>query len=93
MPKSTARVRNRANVTSPTLRKPDYLPPTEIRAAIQSILDASHGAMRSEIPSAVARLLGFQATSAQLMAVIESQIENLIRVRGIEEAHGMLKIT
>lgn len=92
MPASTVRVRNRSNVMSPTLRKPDHLPPPEIRAAILAILDASHGAMRSEIPSAVARLLGFQATSAQLKAVIESQIANLIRAKEIEETNSMLKI-
>jgi hypothetical protein len=77
---------------SPTLRKPDHLPPPEIRAAILAILDASHGATRSEIPSAIARLLGFQATSAQLKAVIESQIANLIRAKEIEETNSMLKI-
>lgn len=92
MPASTMRVRNRANVMSPTLRKPDHLPPTEIRAAILAILDASHGATRSEIPSAIARLLGFQATSAQLKAVIESQIAKLVRAGKIEEANGMLKV-
>ena len=77
---------------SPTLRKPDYLPPTEIRAAILAILDASHGAMRSEISPAVARLLGFQATSAQLKAVIESQIDKLVRAGKIEDVNGMLKV-
>jgi very-short-patch-repair endonuclease len=91
LPSSTVRVRNRANVTSPTLRKPNHLPPTEIRAAILSILDASHGATRSEIPAAVARLLGFQATSAQLKAVIESQIDTLVRAGKIEESNGLLK--
>jgi very-short-patch-repair endonuclease len=87
-----ARVRNRANVMSPTLRKPDHLPPTEIRAAILAILDASHGATRSEIPSAVARLLGFQATSAQLKTMIESQIGKLVRAGTLGDVNGMLKV-
>ncbi len=92
LPGSAVRVRNRANVMSPTLRKPEHLPPSEIRCAILSILDASHGAARTEIPVAVARLLGFQSTSAQLKAVTESQIGNLVRAEKIEEVNGMLKI-
>ena len=91
VPGSSVRVRNRANVMSPTLRKPDHLPPTEIRAAVLSILDASHGAMQSEIPAAVARLLGFQATSPQLKAFIESQVQKMVRTGKVEEGNGMLK--
>jgi hypothetical protein len=92
VPGAAVRVRNRANVMSPTLRKPDHLPPSEIRAAILSILHASHGATRSEIPAAIARLLGFQATSAQLRAAINSQIDGLTRDRKIDEANGMLRV-
>lgn len=93
VPGAAIRVRNRAQVVSPTLRKPDYLPSAEIRAAILSILEASHGASRKEIPSAVARLLGFQATSAQLRSAIISQIETLTRDIKVTEINDLLKIT
>ena len=68
------------------------IPPPEFRAAILSVLEASHGATRSEIPKAVARLFGFQATSLQLRALIETQVEQLIRAGKAAEANGMLKL-
>lgn len=90
-PNCDVRVRSRANVTSPTLRKPEHLPTVEIHAAILSVLQASHGAARNEMPTAVARLFGFQATSTQLKTLIDSQIETLVRTGKIEERNGTLK--
>jgi hypothetical protein len=91
IPTAKIHVWNRANATSPTLRKPEHLPPIEIHAAILSLLEASHGATRSEVPTAVAWLFGFQATSPQLEALIESQIAKLLRAGRLEEVNGMLK--
>jgi len=91
LPNTVAAVRNREGVTSADLRKPNRLPPAEIRAAILSILEASHGAAKKEIPSAVVRMLGFKTTGAQLRAVIETQIERLLRTGTIVESNGLLK--
>ncbi len=91
LPNCDVRVRSRANVTSPTLRKPEHLPTVEIHAAILSVLQASHGAARSEIPTAVARLFGFQATSAQLKTLIDSQVQRLVLSGKIQEMNGTLK--
>ena len=91
LPNCNVRVRNRANVTSPTLRKPEHLPTVEIHAAILSMLQASHGAARSEIPTAVARLFGFQATSAQLKTLIDSQVQRLVLSGRLQEMNGTLK--
>lgn len=91
LPECNVRVRNRANVTSPTLRKPEHLPTVEIHAAVLSLLEANHGAARSELPTAVARLFGFQATSAQLKALIDSQVETLVRTGKVNEVNGTLK--
>jgi hypothetical protein len=91
LPNCDVRVRNRANVTSPTLRKPEHLPTVEIHAAILSVLQASHGAARSEIPTAVARLFGFQATSPQLKTLIDSQVQRLVLSGRIQEMNGTLK--
>src|SRR5262249_52399674 len=65
IPGSPVKVRDRANVTSPTLRKPEYLPQAEVEAAILSVLRASFGATAKELPAAVARLFGFKSTSEQ----------------------------
>jgi hypothetical protein len=91
LPGCNVRVRNRANATSPTLRKPEHLPTVEIHAAVLSLLEANHGAARNEIPTAVARLFGFQATSPQLKRLIDSQVQRLVQRGRIEEMNGTLK--
>lgn len=84
-------VRNRENVISPDLRKPEMIPHAELRVAILAVIDAGHGAARKEIPIAVARMLGFRNTSAQLRYAIESQIFKLVRQNTIVEINGMFK--
>ena len=84
-------IRNRENVSSATLRKPDLLPPAEIRAAILVLIDTHHGAARQEIPNATARIFGFKNTSSQLREIIESQLGKLLRLGTIQEENGMLK--
>ncbi|MGA2544174.1 MAG: DUF3320 domain-containing protein [Verrucomicrobiota bacterium] len=84
-------VRNRENVISPDLRKPEMIPPAEVRCAILAVIDAGHGAGRKEIPIAVARMLGFKNTSGQLRHVIESELFRLARQNTIVETNGMFK--
>jgi very-short-patch-repair endonuclease/tRNA(Ile)-lysidine synthase TilS/MesJ len=84
-------VRNRELVSSPDLRKPEMLPPMEIRAAILSVIDVGHGATKAEIPTAVARMFGFKNTSSQLRTTIEAQMIKLIRQSILSDASGMLK--
>jgi very-short-patch-repair endonuclease len=91
IPGAAVPIRNRENVTSSNLRKPEMLPPAEIRAAILAIIDVHHGATQRELPVAVARLFGFKTTSSQLRATIESQTDKLLRQGAIEEINGMLK--
>ena len=86
-------VRNRENVQSPDLRKPEMIPPAELLVAILAVIDAGHGAARNEIAIAVARMLGFKNTSAQLRYAIESRISKLVRQNTIVEANGMFKRT
>jgi hypothetical protein len=76
-----------------TTKKPEHLPPSEIQTAIQAVLAANHGAKREQIATAVARIMGFHATSAQLKAIIESQFTELLRTGKIEELNGMFKVT
>ncbi len=71
-------IRDRTEVRTATLRRPEMLPPAEIRTAIVEVASAHYGATRSEIASQVGRLLGFQAISARLRALIEAEIERLL---------------
>ncbi|NUO76072.1 MAG: DUF3320 domain-containing protein [Lysobacter sp.] len=72
------RVRDRSAAASRTLKKPELLPPQEIREAITLLVRESHGMHRDEVATTVSRLLGFLATSQQLRDRIESQVDVLI---------------
>ena len=84
-------VRSRENVSSPSLRKPEMLPPAEIQAAILALLDAHHGVTKEEIPVAVARIFGFKATSGVLRGTILNQLTVLCKSGRVELRNGMLK--
>ena len=71
-------VRDRAKAASRTLRKPELLPPREIRQAIVDIVREVHGARSEELVPAVARTLGFQTTSQPLRDRIVPQIDALV---------------
>lgn len=90
IPEAAIPIRTREAVSSSSLRKPEMLPPAEIRAAILAVIDVGHGATQDEIPVAVARLFGFKNTSHQFRSVIESQIGKLLRQGILVEANGML---
>jgi hypothetical protein len=84
-------IRNRENVRSPSLRKPEMLPPVEIQAAILALLKAHHGATREEIPTAIARIFGFKATSSALRETILGQLTALRKSGAVELHNGLLK--
>jgi hypothetical protein len=86
IPGALPTVRNRADVQSAGLRKPDMLPPTELRAAILQVVRANFGATPDQVVQSVSRSLGFKATSAQLKAVIDEAI-----ALGIEEQDILLQ--
>jgi very-short-patch-repair endonuclease len=89
-PGTQPRIRNRSNVNSPGLRKPEYLPPIEIEAALLSIVDQHFGASRDELVQATSRLLGFSATSAQLREVITQSVDRLLQAMVLEDQGGLL---
>lgn len=72
------RLRNRANVMSATLRRPDMLPPSEVAGGILEIVEANLGATEGEIVGMVARGLGYKATSSQLREVLSKSISDLL---------------
>ncbi len=91
IPNAPVPIRNREAVSSADLRKPDIIAPVEFRAAILAVIEVGHGATKQEIPGAVARMLGFKNTSAQLRSIIESQANRLLRCGILVENNGMLK--
>jgi hypothetical protein len=78
LPETTPIVRDRSQVRSVSLRRPEMLPPAEIQAAILQVAGRHYGATPGEIALEVGRLLGFQATGARLRTLIETEVERLL---------------
>jgi len=92
IPNQTIVVRDRSAVKSAALRKPDMLPPDEIRVAILDIVKANYGAARSDLVPAVSHGFGFAATSSQLRGVIEPIIDALIASGDLVEQGEMIVV-
>lgn len=90
VPGQVPAVRDRSEVASPTLRRPDYLPPQEIDVAIVEIVSSNLGATVGELVLRVSRQLGYRSTSAQLRAVVEDRVENLVKSGKAKESNGLI---
>jgi hypothetical protein len=75
---------------SQTLRRPDMLPPEEIALAIRSVVKESFGAQQDEVFTAVARLLGFKSTSAQLRERFSAEARRLVKLGDLTDREGTL---
>ena len=91
-PGCTPVVRDRCQVRSAGLRKPDMLPPTELRAAILQVIHANFGATPDQVAQSVSRNLGFKATSTQLRAVIDTAIERAVALQDLIRQDELLVI-
>ncbi|WP_244422349.1 DUF3320 domain-containing protein [Bradyrhizobium sp. ORS 285] len=89
VPGQTIVVRNREDVQSTTLRKPEMLPPEEIKAAIMQVVEQNFGAEEDQLIQAVARLFGFGTTSAALREAVQSSLKDLLD-EGSLRREGML---
>ncbi len=78
MPEQAIIARDRSEVDSSTLRRPENLPPEEIKVAIGQVVEENYGAEQDQLVQAVARLFGFGSTSAQLRDVVESALTELL---------------
>lgn len=85
-------VRDRSEVESASLRDPSNLPPMEIQACLRNIIRANMGASRDEAINAVARTLGFKATTPALREAIDAQVADLLKATVIVEDNGRLRI-
>lgn len=71
-------VRDRSAVKSASLRKPEMLPPAEIRQAAIEIVQANYGAGRSDLTQAISRAFGFASTSAQLRSILDRVLDQMV---------------
>jgi very-short-patch-repair endonuclease len=92
VPGRAIRVRSRTNVASAALKRPDMLPPSEVRAAVLELLDENGSASREELVVATSRLLGFASVGSQLRKVIEQEMSALIASGRIDESGGSMKV-
>lgn len=86
-------IRNRQNVDSANLRKPEYLPPAEIRAALLAVVQVHLGIETNDALIEVSRLFGFRAASSQLKDVLRDEVHQLIETETIEQRGGKLYAT
>ena len=84
------RLRDRSQVESSTLRKPEMLPPMEIRKALSEVAEVHLGVEAGDAVIETARLLGFKTTTPQLREVIEQELAKLVRTGRLENRHGKL---
>ncbi|SCY65226.1 DUF3320 domain-containing protein [Microvirga guangxiensis] len=77
-PQAETRLRDRRNVMSLGLRKPEMIPPGEIAIGVVQVVTTNLGATDDEVALSVSRLLGFKATSAQLRGVISQVVDGLL---------------
>jgi very-short-patch-repair endonuclease len=70
-------VRDRSSVTGPLLRA-DMLPPLEIRAAAVQALRENGTLSADEMPTAIARLLGFQRAGTEMRQAIGRVMERMV---------------
>ncbi len=71
-------VRDRSALASATLKKPEMIPPAEIRQAIVHLVTEQVGLRRGELPLLVARALGFRAASAKVKERIEAILASML---------------
>ncbi|MEN4887245.1 DUF3320 domain-containing protein [Enterobacter ludwigii] len=88
----TIKLRNRQNVLSAGLRKPELIAPIEIASGAFDIVSASLGATEDEIITSVSRMLGFKSTSSVLRKVISDVIEQQIKDNHLKQLDGLIVI-
>jgi len=82
--------RDREDTTSSTLRKAEYLPPVEVRAAITAAVHANQGIDEERLLTEALRLLGFKTVGAQVRSMASQQFKVLLRTKALEVRDGRL---
>lgn len=71
-------VRRRGEGVSPSLRKPEHLPPAEIREAALRLLEDHVGIRRDEIAPMIGKALGFKSTSGKLRETFDGVTDRML---------------
>jgi very-short-patch-repair endonuclease len=92
VPGARVKVRDRSEVRSAGLRRPEMLPPAELRQAALEVIASNFGASDDQIALAVSRALGFKATSGQIRDAILKALERGIseQLFSLEEEDGLV---
>jgi len=77
-PGKEVRVRDRSMVESLTLRRPEFLPPSEIDSSLIKVVQDNLGAKAEELVTMISRQFGYKSTSPQLRRVILDRCEALV---------------
>jgi very-short-patch-repair endonuclease len=83
--RSPTRVRSRESVSSSSLRKPETIPPAELRQAIRYLVNAHVGISGEELATNVIRAFGFKATSEKLRACVDETLNQLLTAKEVQE--------
>ena len=78
-PASSVTIRNRQDVHSAGIRKPEMIAPQEIAVGIFQVIKSNFGASEDELIVSVSRMLGFKATSGTLRKVITDVIQDMLK--------------
>ena len=85
-------VRDRSQLADPLLKKPEMIPPSEYRLAIQNAIQRCLTISQEDCAIEVARMFGFHKTSASFKKQVSQQIPSMIRDGVIKaQADGSLR--
>lgn len=90
IPGNAVQVRDRSMVESLTLRRPEFLPPSEIDSALIKVANDNLGATPEELVTTVSRRLGYKSTSPQLRRIILDRCEALVGAGRLKEKADLL---
>jgi very-short-patch-repair endonuclease/DNA polymerase III delta prime subunit len=91
LPQRSPSPRNRAKVTTASLKRAERLPPAEIAAVLQRAVSDFHGIERAEVAGTVARLMGMGRTTQECEAVVQHEVETLLATGDLVERDGFLR--
>lgn len=83
-------VRNRELVESQSLRRPEMIPPAEIRACVHVLVREHLGVTRDQAVLGARHALGFQSTSAQFREVVTRELDRMVNAGALREDGGRL---
>lgn len=89
-PEAGVTLRDRSQVSSLGLRKPEMIAMEELAEGAIEVVRSNLGATQEEIVGSVARILGFKATSSQLRSLIISAVSKLIETSRLKSTDGFL---